>query len=44
MSMQRKYGWKKDKEDPRDHVHNFAISRCQTAIKLVDLRSSCPPV
>jgi len=40
----RKYGWKKDKEDPRDQVHNFSVSRFQSAIKLVDLRPHCPPI
>lgn len=40
----RKYGWKKDKEDPRDHIQTFCVSRNQSAIKIVDLRSQCPPI
>lgn len=40
----RKYGWKKDKPDPRDQQHNFAIPRHQASIPVVDLRSLCPPV
>lgn len=42
--LTRKYGWKKDKVDPRDLVHKFSVSRVQSAVKLVDLRDQCPPV
>ena len=44
MATQRKYGWKKDKADPRDLIHNFSVTRFQPAIKMVDLRDHCPKV
>lgn len=44
MTAHHKYGWKKDKVDPRDLVHTFAVSRTQSTIKMVDLRKQCPPV
>lgn len=40
----KRYGYKKDKVDPRDLHHTFAIKAHHQAIKLVDLRSHCPPV
>lgn len=42
--INRKYNLKKDKHDERDQYHNFFVHRTQPAIKLVDLRSHCPPV
>lgn len=40
----KRYGYKKDKVDPRDFKLTFAVKPCQTAIQLVDLRHHCPPV
>lgn len=39
-----KYGWKKDKPDPRDQHHVFTVSRQLNIIHTVDLRPHCPPI
>lgn len=38
MSTQRKYGWKKDKEDPRDHLHNEYMTNPSLVSDLWTLR------
>jgi len=44
LEILRSYGWKKDKKDERDLVHNFSISKDIGTVTSVDLRSQCPPV
>lgn len=39
-----RYGYKKDKLDPRDLKHTFMIKQHLQAIKKVDLRTNCPKV
>ena len=43
-SIERLYGWEKDIPDERDLIHNFTIMNTLDDIKVVDLRSKCPPV
>lgn len=42
--IKRVYGWKKDKSDSRDMIHDFIIPHYHDNIKECDLRSKCPEI